>query len=769
MAQLSERLQFLITADGASAISAFQNVGNAADKELTRASDKLDRTGAKLTKFGTAALGSSLVVGAGLGKLASGASDLSETVSKSNVVFGSAAREVEEFGDRAAKAIGQSKQAAIDAASTFGVFGKAAGLTGSDLAKFSTELVTLSSDLASFGNSTPEEAVEALGQALRGENEGMRKYGVLLDDATLKARALEMGLISTTTGTLPPAIKVQAAYREILAQTTMAQGDFDRTSQGAANQQRILRAELKNLSDGIGTGVLPAFTGMISLTGGVVGKLNEMSPAAKAALGSLAAGGAGITGAVGGISLVAGQLVKLRGRFLETVDGATSFTTAGKVAAAATVGIGLFSTAVALIRKESADAKARVDDLRTSVASTGRTAGEAAAEQIFKFVQETKNARIAMEGAGLTSDELRDAVLGGGESFEAAKKKIEAWGKGLDKKVAALQLIGAIEDQRKAVADLTKETENEQRARIASTATTDRAAESASRDAKEKALLGAAVRDLGKDTEDLADSYDTAKEHAKLLADVEKDLADKQKAVADRIRDTTAAGLEALSPELNYRESVRATGRALDDARTAHEEAAKERSDPEKQRKAEEAEDAIAKAILAEAEAWVINRGKTLESEDGAQDYRNKLGELVGQVRAEFPGVAAMLQTQIDRWAGIREQIRLANAESQTYAKSAPGFENFGKPGGPAMRAAGGPVNMGETYLVGENGPELFVSNTNGAIVPNHALTAGGASSGGGARPIVINVTTGTPAQAGRAIVDAIAAYERSHGKGWRS
>ena len=37
-------------------------------------------------------------------------------------------------------------------------------------------------------------------------------------------------------------------------------------------------------------------------------------------------------------------------------------------------------------------------------------------------------------------------------------------------------------------------------------------------------------------------------------------------------------------------------------------------------------------------------------------------------------------------------------------------------------RAAGGPVSAGTTYLVGENGPELFTSSTSGRIIPNGAM-----------------------------------------------
>ena len=37
-------------------------------------------------------------------------------------------------------------------------------------------------------------------------------------------------------------------------------------------------------------------------------------------------------------------------------------------------------------------------------------------------------------------------------------------------------------------------------------------------------------------------------------------------------------------------------------------------------------------------------------------------------------------------------------------------------------RASGGPVYAGQQYMVGERGPELFVPNTNGTIVPNNSL-----------------------------------------------
>lgn len=43
-------------------------------------------------------------------------------------------------------------------------------------------------------------------------------------------------------------------------------------------------------------------------------------------------------------------------------------------------------------------------------------------------------------------------------------------------------------------------------------------------------------------------------------------------------------------------------------------------------------------------------------------------------------------------------------------------------------RASGGPVSAGTTYLVGENGPELFTSATSGTIIPNNKMGGGGST-----------------------------------------
>jgi hypothetical protein len=184
------------------------------------------------------------------------ASDFNEEVSKSKVIFGDGADDIKAFSKTTASSLGISGTEALKATSTFATFGKAAGLTGKDLTKFSKGATTLAADLGSFYNTNADDAILAIGSALRGESEPIRKYGVLLDDSTLKAKAMEMGLYDGV-GALTAQEKSLATYEVILDQTKDAQGDFARTSDGLAGQQKILDSTFKDLKTRLGTSLLP--------------------------------------------------------------------------------------------------------------------------------------------------------------------------------------------------------------------------------------------------------------------------------------------------------------------------------------------------------------------------------------------------------------------------------------------------------------------------------------------------------------------------------
>jgi hypothetical protein len=234
-------------------ITSFVNTGiQAADKQLkkfgTSAQAVAGAAGGLSIAFAT--------VKSVIGPAITAASNLQESMSKVNVIFGKGAGEVEKFAASAARNLGQSKQSVLDAAGAFGTFGKAAGLGGQDLATFSNDFTALATDLASFNNTSPEEAVQAIGAALRGEAEPLRRFGVLLNDATLKQEALNLGIYDGK-GALTAQQKILAAQAAIYKQTTDAQGDFLRTSDGLANSQRTLSAEFANIQAQLGQKLLP--------------------------------------------------------------------------------------------------------------------------------------------------------------------------------------------------------------------------------------------------------------------------------------------------------------------------------------------------------------------------------------------------------------------------------------------------------------------------------------------------------------------------------
>jgi phage-related protein len=186
------------------------------------------------------------------------ASDLNENISKVTAVFGKEnLASIQTFGSAAATAIGQSRNQALGAVGTFGNLLTAMGLSSDSALTMSTGMTALASDLASFNNTSVDDALLALRSGLTGETEPLKRFGVNLNEATLKQKAMEMGLYDGK-GALDAGAKAQASFALIMEQTTTAQGDFARTSDGLANKQRILGAQFDNVKAQLGSALLPA-------------------------------------------------------------------------------------------------------------------------------------------------------------------------------------------------------------------------------------------------------------------------------------------------------------------------------------------------------------------------------------------------------------------------------------------------------------------------------------------------------------------------------
>lgn len=184
------------------------------------------------------------------------ASDTTEALSKAQTVFGTSSASVTKFASTSATQYGISQRAALAYASAMGSVQIAQGKSQSAAAKSSLVYTQLSADLASFNNTSIDDAAQALTASLTGEYEMLKKYGIVINDSRLATEAQRLGM-EKSGATWTAQQKALLSYNLIMHDTALAQGDFARTSEGLANQGRILSAQLDDLQGKIGEKLLP--------------------------------------------------------------------------------------------------------------------------------------------------------------------------------------------------------------------------------------------------------------------------------------------------------------------------------------------------------------------------------------------------------------------------------------------------------------------------------------------------------------------------------
>lgn len=243
------------------------------------------------------------------------ATDLQDQVARTDTVFGKSAAIVQAWSKTSANAMGITRAAALDGASTIGTLLQNIGETAPAAAKMSTRFVQLASDMAAFKKVDPNVALSALESGIQGRTRSLRQFGIMIDNTTIKAEALRMGLLkgnvsmaavqdadtkvgiaeeklseaikkhgansvqaaSATvqlhtaedklakvtegaTGTLTTQQKSLATMRLILEQTKNQQGEFAKSSDELNVEQMKLHAALTNLEAEVGTALLPTIT-----------------------------------------------------------------------------------------------------------------------------------------------------------------------------------------------------------------------------------------------------------------------------------------------------------------------------------------------------------------------------------------------------------------------------------------------------------------------------------------------------------------------------
>ena len=154
------------------------------------------------------------------------------------------------------------------------------GIARGEAAKLSQEITALGVDIGSFSNIDSGEAVERIIGALVGNHENVRKFGVVITEASMKAEAAAMGF-GKANKPLTEQQKLLVRLRMIQKGTTDAQGDAVRTSGSLANRWVGLVSIFKSFRVEVGNqiveglGLAAVFGAMERGIGGFIAKIKE--------------------------------------------------------------------------------------------------------------------------------------------------------------------------------------------------------------------------------------------------------------------------------------------------------------------------------------------------------------------------------------------------------------------------------------------------------------------------------------------------------------
>lgn len=190
------------------------------------------------------------------------ASNLSEVQNVVDTVFGDSAKSINDWSQSALNAYGLSELSAKKFTSTMGAMLDSMGLSDATVADMSTSLAGLSGDMASFYNLDPQEAFDKLRAGISGETEPLKQLGINMSVANLEAFALSKGM-TTTYDKMTQAEQATLRYQYIMDATANAQGDFSKTSDSLANQQRLLQEKLSAVSGQMGQILIPVMQQVI--------------------------------------------------------------------------------------------------------------------------------------------------------------------------------------------------------------------------------------------------------------------------------------------------------------------------------------------------------------------------------------------------------------------------------------------------------------------------------------------------------------------------
>lgn len=190
-------------------------------------------------------------------------------------------KQIDAFAKSAIEKFGMSETSAKRFTGVFASMARGFGYSEKSAAAMGTTLTGLAADVASFYDTSQDEAFTKLKSIFTGETETLKDLGIVMTQTALDAYAMANGF-GKTTKAMNEAEKVALRYAFVQEKLKFAQGDFARTSDSWANQVRILSERFNALKATIGQGLINVLTPVIQVINTIISKLMSLANAFKA-------------------------------------------------------------------------------------------------------------------------------------------------------------------------------------------------------------------------------------------------------------------------------------------------------------------------------------------------------------------------------------------------------------------------------------------------------------------------------------------------------
>lgn len=271
------------------------------ESKLNSLSTSFSNVGKKLSLAVTTPI---LAVGGASFKMAA---DLQDAIGATNQIFKSQSTAMQTWANTIPTYYGIAETEALTYANTMGaMLQNIGGLTEEQASKQAQTLITLAGDLTAMFGGTTQDAIRALTGSLKGNNTMLDNYGMAVNDALIKSKAFELGLMKEGEE-MSLATKQAATLALITQQTADVTGQANREADGASGSMRAFQTEIKNLSTQIGANLLPVITPMIKNLSELIKRFAALNPEQQKAIVIIA----GIAAAIGPLLIMISSAIKV--------------------------------------------------------------------------------------------------------------------------------------------------------------------------------------------------------------------------------------------------------------------------------------------------------------------------------------------------------------------------------------------------------------------------------------------------------------------------